>query len=84
MKQSGIRWTRSSGRKIVDLRTACRSKLWNRIWSRSLDGNFTLPETNSRIQENVTLEVVSKPGLAPVAQKQFQQILQLQGCLSRF
>jgi hypothetical protein len=31
-----------------------------------------------------TLEVVSKPGLAPVAQKQSRQILPLQGCLSRF
>jgi hypothetical protein len=29
-------------------------------------------------------EVVSKPGLAPDAQKQFLQIQQLQGCLSRF
>jgi hypothetical protein len=28
-------------------------------------------------------EVVSKPGLAPDAQKQFLQIQQLQGCLSR-
>jgi hypothetical protein len=31
-----------------------------------------------------SLEVVSKPGLAPVAPKQIQQILPLQGCLSRF
>jgi hypothetical protein len=30
------------------------------------------------------LERISKPGLAPEGHSVFQQILQLQGCLSRF
>jgi hypothetical protein len=51
-KQSGMRWTRGGGWQIVDLRTACRSKLWSRIWSRRLDDKIDLPETNSRIREN--------------------------------
>lgn len=54
MKQSGMRWTKRGGQKIVDLRTACRSKLWNRIWSRGLDDYTTLPETNLRIPETAT------------------------------
>ncbi len=47
LKQSGMRWSKHGGRQIVDLRTACRSRLWNRIWSRGLDDYTTLPETNS-------------------------------------
>ena len=34
LKQSGMRWHRSTGQFIVDLRTANRSGIWNRIWSR--------------------------------------------------
>lgn len=47
LKQSGMRWTQHGGRQIVDLRTACRSRLWNRIWSRGLEDYTTLPRTNS-------------------------------------
>lgn len=47
MKQSGMRWSKRGGQQIVDLRTACRSRLWDRIWSRGLDDYTNLPETNS-------------------------------------
>jgi hypothetical protein len=30
-KQSGMRWKRDSMQSIIDLRTACRSRIWNRI-----------------------------------------------------
>ena len=45
MKQSGMRWSKRGGQHIVDLRTACRSRLWKRISRRSLDDYVTLPET---------------------------------------
>jgi hypothetical protein len=54
MKQSGKRWTRGGCRQFVDLRAACRSKLCSRIWVRRLDDKIDLPETNSRIRDNVT------------------------------
>ena len=47
MKQSGMRWSKRGGQQIVDLRTVCRSRLWDRIWSRGLDDYTNLPETNS-------------------------------------
>ncbi|TWT38927.1 hypothetical protein Enr8_06210 [Blastopirellula retiformator] len=34
MKQSGMRWNRSTGQHIVDLRTALRGGLWSSIWDR--------------------------------------------------
>ncbi len=46
MKQSGMRWSRRGGQWIVDLRTACRSRLWARIWDRYLNSFDRLPETN--------------------------------------
>ena len=46
MKQSGMRWSKKGGQWIVDLRTACRSKLWNRIWDRYLNSYDQLPEIN--------------------------------------
>ncbi len=36
MKQSGMRWGKRGGQWIVDLRTACRSRLWDKIWNRYL------------------------------------------------
>jgi hypothetical protein len=54
MKLSRMRWTNGGRQQIVDLRTACRSKLGNRIWSRALDGDTTLPEANLRIPEKAT------------------------------
>lgn len=36
MKQSGMRWSKKGGQWIVDLRTACRSGLWDQIWNRYL------------------------------------------------
>jgi hypothetical protein len=47
LKLSCMRWTKHDGRQIVDLRTACRSRVWNRIWSRGLDDFTTLYQTNS-------------------------------------
>lgn len=49
MKQSGMRWKRASGQWIVDLRTACRSGLWDVIWKYGLDDFRVLPETNHSI-----------------------------------
>lgn len=46
MKQSGMRWSKRGGQWIVDLRTACRSKLWPRIWDRYLTSFEQLPEIN--------------------------------------
>ena len=46
MKQSGMRWSKKGGQWIVDLRTACRSKLWGRIWDRYLSSFDQLPEIN--------------------------------------
>lgn len=43
LKQSGMRWHRASGQFIVDLRTANRSGIWNRIWTRLVRSNVTLP-----------------------------------------
>ena len=54
MKQSGMRWSKGGGQHIVDLRTACRSHLWNRIWSLGLDDYTTLPETNSTNNQQLT------------------------------
>lgn len=49
MKQSGMRWSKRGGQTIVDLRTACRSRLWDRIWQRGLDDYTTLPDINQVI-----------------------------------
>lgn len=43
-KQSGMRWSKQGGQTIVDLRTACRSGLWQRIWTRWLASHTLLPE----------------------------------------
>jgi hypothetical protein len=46
MKQLGMRWKRASGQWIVDVRTACRSGLWEKIWEHGLDDFRVLPEKN--------------------------------------
>ncbi len=57
MKQSGMRRSRRGGQHVVDLRTACRSRLWERIWSRGLDDYTNLPETNSTESRSETPEL---------------------------
>jgi len=44
LKQSGMRWHRETGQHIVDLRTANRSGIWNRIWKRLVSSPAALPE----------------------------------------
>ena len=43
LKQSGMRWHRATGQFIVDLRTANRSGIWHRIWSRLISLPTDLP-----------------------------------------
>ncbi len=43
LKQSGMRWHRQTGQYIVDLRTANRSGIWNRIWDRLVMPQAELP-----------------------------------------
>jgi len=43
LKQSGMRWHRKTGQYIVDLRTANRSGIWNRIWDRIVTSKIVLP-----------------------------------------
>lgn len=43
LKQSGMRWHRATGQFIVDLRTASRSGIWNRIWTRLVESKAPLP-----------------------------------------
>ncbi len=57
MKQSGMRWSRRGGQHVVDLRTACRSRLWDKIWSRGLDDYMNIPETNSTESQSGTPEL---------------------------
>jgi hypothetical protein len=51
MKQSGMRWSQRGGQCIVNLRTACRSGLWDRIWRRWQDTQTDLPPINQLIPE---------------------------------
>ncbi len=51
LKQSGMRWHRVTGQFIVDLRTANRSGIWNRIWHRLTSSQAELPpitQTNAK------------------------------------
>lgn len=51
LKQSGMRWHRDTGQFIVDLRTANRSGIWNRVWCRLISSQTDLPpitQANSR------------------------------------
>lgn len=43
LKQSGMRWHRTTGQHIVDLRTAVRGRLWQPIWQRLLSQLADLP-----------------------------------------
>lgn len=49
MKQSGMRWSHHGGQQIVDLRTACRSGLWEAIWSKWHGCVSDLPTINPAI-----------------------------------
>jgi hypothetical protein len=53
LKQSGMRWYPETGQYIVDLRTAVRGKLWDRIWDRIVSQPHDLPPITRRsIHEN--------------------------------
>lgn len=53
MKQSGMRWHRDTGQRIVDLRTAVRGRLWKRIWTRFVSKTIQLPDiTRKTSSEN--------------------------------
>lgn len=43
LKQSGMRWNLATGQFIVDLRTANRSGIWDRVWSRLMWLRTNLP-----------------------------------------
>jgi hypothetical protein len=43
-----------ASKQIVDLRTVCRSRLWDRIWSPGLDDYTNLPEANSSTQDTTS------------------------------
>jgi hypothetical protein len=43
LKQSGMRWNRDTMQRIINLRTACRSGIWGRIWKAILNPNVELP-----------------------------------------
>jgi hypothetical protein len=60
-KQSGMRWKRASGQLIVDLRTAIRSRLWNRIWKTIIND---LPDINpvSQSQNAFFQRKIALPG----------------------
>jgi hypothetical protein len=53
MKQSGMRWHRTTGQHIVDLRTAVRGKLWHSIWQRILKENNKLPEITRKSTDEI-------------------------------
>lgn len=52
LKQSGMRWHRKTGQYIVDLRTANRSGIWNRIWDRLISTKTALPPLTQAIQQS--------------------------------
>lgn len=43
LKQSGMRWHHGTGQLIVDLRTANRSGIWDRIWKRLITSKPLFP-----------------------------------------
>lgn len=43
LKQSGMRWNRDTMQTIINLRTACRSRIWKRIWRKILSPEQPLP-----------------------------------------
>jgi len=45
LKQSGMRWHCGTGQFIVGLRTATRSGIWYRVWSRLISLRTDLPPT---------------------------------------
>ena len=52
LKQSGMRWHKTSGQYIVDLRTANRSKIWDRIWNRLISSKPDLPPITQTTHSN--------------------------------
>ncbi len=48
LKQSGMRWHRRTGQFIVDLRTANRSGIWDRIWDRLMGAKTDLPPISQK------------------------------------
>ena len=46
LKQSGMRWKRDTMQTIIDLRAACRSGIWSRVWKRILSPDAELPPIN--------------------------------------
>ena len=60
MKQSGMRWHCDTGQLIVDLRTAVRSQLWDKIWRRIIQQNQNKPPiTRKSVNENAQITHVS-------------------------
>jgi hypothetical protein len=51
LKQSGMRWHRKTGQYIVDLRTANRSGIWQRLWNRLLASKTCLPPITQTIDK---------------------------------
>lgn len=43
LKQSGMRWKRDMMQTVINLRTAYRSRIWDRIWARILSRDRPLP-----------------------------------------
>ena len=52
LKQSGMRWHKTSGQYIVDLRTANRSRIWDRIWNRLISSKPDLPPITQTTHSN--------------------------------
>jgi hypothetical protein len=51
LKQSGMRWKSATMQTIIDLRAACRSQLWDRIWGKILTPKKQLPPINRPTNE---------------------------------
>lgn len=51
LKQSGMRWHRTTGQYIVDLRTANRSGIWRRVWDRLISTKTALPPITQSIHQ---------------------------------
>ncbi len=57
MKPSGMRWSRRRGHYVVDLRTACRSRLWDKIWSRGPADDMKLAKASPAESQSGTPEL---------------------------
>ena len=61
MKQSGMRWSKLGGQRIVDLKTACRSGLWDRFWLHGIDIFHQLPDLDQRLPFQPQLSLIKQP-----------------------